>query len=435
MKLITPVGTSLFTNYLDENTGGTFGQDYETIKSLPAAEWDTCGEEIHGLKEDSCNFISKVGLRASAELQSIAKIQEDKLNDGEDLEVHLLASDTIASRLAAEILADATVAPVLDDNISVTFNAQADVIKGLQVEDPKAFSHDGLTDLIQKINEIAGGYWPALAINITGGYKATLPYLTILAQVKRVPLYYNFEDTDALITIPQAPLVIDFGLIERHSDVLMQIDEGIKNWSKFESQNYQAVQDLEAFIEVVDHIAFLSPIGEIFWEEYQRYFIVELPGGSYYSYDRGKRQLIDEAIKELYERLDTALWDTCLLDSNGNRIPEKCYKKIRKLGHNDDLNHGGQIPNPTNPKNLDREIFIFKSTANHQIRLLYTFTVYKKISRIIIFDLYGEHPPAGAGYIDDWKTAFGGKSFPAINFVTRTFEIPISVLTRRNQNV
>ena len=418
MKLITPVGTSLFTNYLDENTGITFGQDYEAIKKCSVAEWDDYGPEIEELKKSSLGFIATKRESGSAELQSIAKIQ-DKLK--EDLEVHLLASDTIASRLVAEILTE-VVTSVLGDEICVRFDAETDVITGLQVEDPKAFSNEGMTNLIRKIDEKAGGYWPALAINITGGYKATLPYLTILAQVKRVPLYYNFEDTDTLITIPQAPLVIDFGLIERHSDILIQIDEGIEKWPKFSRKHYQAIRDLEAFIEINGNYALLSPIGEIFWEEYQRYFIVELPGGSYYSEDRDRRQLIDEAIKELYKRLDTVLSDTCLLDSNGNRVPEKCYKKIRNLGHNSDLNHGGQIPNPTTPKNLDREIFIFKSTANEHIRLLYTFKVYKKkISRIIIFDLFGEHPPPG--YIEDWKRTFGGDNFPDINFVTRTFEI------------
>ena len=417
--LITPVGTSLFTNYLDKNGDSTFSSNYETIKKCSASEWDDYSPEIEELKISSLDFIKREQVSASAELQSITKIQ-DKLQ--KDLEVRLLASDTIASRLAAEILMNnKVVAPVLGNNISVAFDARADVIKGLQVEDPKVFSNEGMTNLIRKIDEKAGGYWPSLAINITGGFKATLPYLTILAQVKRVPLYYNFEDTDALITIPQAPLVIDWGLIERYSDVLREVDEGIGNWSAFRNQHYQAIQELEAFIEIDGNDALLSPIGEIFWDEYQRYFIVELPGGSYYSYDRDKRQLIDAAIKELYERLNPVLSDTSLLGSNGNRIPKKCYEKIRNLGHNDDLNHGGQIPNPT--KNLDRELFIFKSTDNDHIRLLYTFKVFKKkISRIMIFDLFGEHPPAG--YIDDWKKKFGSKIFPDINFVTRTFEIP-----------
>lgn len=432
ITLITPVGTSLFTNYLDQNSGDSgFSRNYETIKKLSASEWDSCVLEIDRLKTSCLQFIKDFKASASAELQSIAKIR-DALDGDIDIEVRLLASDTIASRLAAEILAEKAYL-VLKENIQIQ---DVEVIEGLQVEDHKVFSNTGMTKLIEKINEISwGGNWPALAINITGGFKATLPYLTILAQLKRVPLYYNFEDTDALIKIPQAPLVIDWGLIERYSDVLWQIYDGIENWQAFQNQNYQAVQDLEAFIEVDGEDALLSPIGKIFWDEYQLYFVVKLPGGSYYRYNSSDRQLIDNAIEELYERLDTVLSDTTLLDADQNNY----YQKIRDLGHNDDLNHTGQIPR--------REIFIFKSTSNDQIRLLYTFKVGKKriddkdkvvsknmITEIKIFDILCKKFNHRT-YSEDWKTRFGGQNFPEINFVPRTFEIPLEILARRNQNV
>ncbi len=424
--LVTPVGTSLFTNYLDKNSNDETSKSYyDTIKKRPASEWGDYESEINDLKRVSLSFIGMSGVQASAELQSIAKIRCE-LN--EELKVRLLASGTIASRLAAEILADNTLAdntvtPVLGSGVRVEFDSEKDVIKGLQVEDPKAFSNEGMTNLIQKIDQEASGYWPKLAINITGGFKATLPYLTILAQLKHIPLYYNFEDTDSLIKIPQAPLVIDWGLIERYSDILMQIDKGVEgNWPKFKKRHYQAVQNLEAFIEVDDKDALLSPIGTIFWEEYQNYFVVELPGGSYYGYNSTDRRSIDGAIEELYRRLRAVLSDTCLQDCDGNLIPDKCYEKIRNLGHNDDLNHGRQIPNPT--ESQDREIFIFKSTNDVHIRLLYTFKVNsKKITRLKIFDLLCrdfDHE----SYIDDWKTKFGEERFPEINFVTRTLEIP-----------
>ena len=423
--LITPVGTSLFTNYLNKNSNRTFRHAYETIRRSPAEEWDEYDYEIKDLKTSSLEFIKKEKESASAELQSIVKIQ-DKLK--EDLEIRLFASDTIASRLAAEILADDTAASVLGDKIRVKFNTETDVIKGLQIENPRAFSQDGMSNLVQKINSIsnnAGGY-QALAINITGGFKATLPYLTILAQLYRVPIYYTFEDTDALITIPQAPLVIDWGLIERYSDVLWKINEGIENWSAFRNQHYQAVQDLEAFIEVVDEIAFLSPIGQIFWDHYQRYFVVELPRGSYFKYDFRERGLIDQAIEELYGRLDAVLRPDFL-------DPAKCYKRIRQLGNNNDLNHGGQISNPMSSP--DREIFIFKSTNAEHIRLLYTFKVREQeIARITICDLHYKNFNHQK-YITDWNSKFGRENFPEIDFVTRTFEIPPRILTRRNQNV
>lgn len=434
--LITPVGTSLFTNYLDKKSSDlTFNRQYERIKKQPASAWENYqNRSISALKRSSLEFIKKSRVQASAELQSIAKIQEVIK---ENLEVRLLASDTIASRLAAEILSDRNVLTDLR-NVSITFNTEGfntDVIEGLQVENAKNFSSKGMTNLIKKIlliskNETlqAPEEWHGLAINITGGFKATLPYLTILAQLKRVPLYYNFEDTDALIKIPQAPLVIDWSAIDHHSDILRQIDEGegLEKWSRFQRENYQTIavlnRDLEAFIEVDENNAYLSPIGEMFWNEYQRYFAVELPRKSYYGYSSSDQQLIDQSIEELYKRLGQVLSDTELLDDDQNLKFHKCYEHIHNLGPNNDLNHGGQIPNPT--RNSDRNIFIFKSTNNEHIRLLYTFKVNKReITRLRIYDLHCGDFDHGK-YIDDWKHKFGRKSFSEIDFVTRTFEIP-----------
>lgn len=423
--LVTPVGTSLFTNYLNDNCNDGFRRAYETIRKSHASNWNEYSYEIDDLRTTSFAYVESKRKSASAELQSIAKIQAE-LQD--DINVHLLASDTVVSRLAAEILADETANSVLGDQSAIKFDAGTDVITGLQVENPKTFSNEGMTNLIRKIDSISAnaGGWQATTINITGGFKATLPYLTILAQLNRVPLYYTFEDTDALIRIPQAPLVIDWGLIERHSDILMQIDNGIENWPAFRNQHYQAVQDLEAFIEVDGQDALLSTVGGIFWNHYQTYFVVELPSGSYFSYDSQDRRLVDRAIQELYERLDAVL---------GPDFPKpaECYECIRKLRHNDDLNHGGQIPNPT--KSQGREAFVFKSTNDEQIRLLYTFTVHERgITRLRLFDILCRNFNHKE-YIDDWKDEFGREDFPEINFITRTFEIPSRVLTRRSKHV
>lgn len=442
IALITPVGTSLFTNYLDQNGNHTFSRNYDRVKESPASNWKDkqIQRVINNLRQSSEQFIRDSGIQASAELQSIANIQR-KLNN--DITVYLLASDTIASRLAAEILQEKSA--VLGDRITINFEAAEDVIKGLQVEDPQAFSGEGMTKLIQRINSISGGFVGSqtlaitgnFAINITGGYKATLPYLTILAQLEHVPLYYNFEDTDALIKIPQAPLVIDWASIERYSNVLSQIDEGIGEWKRFQKENHQAVQDLEAFIEVAEEIAFLSPIGQIFWDHYQRYFVADLPSGSYFSYPLADRQLIDQAVEELYGRLDSAL-------RRNGFDSERCYKYLRReeLGNNHDLNHGANVPNQNIFGNQD--IFIFKSTANDHVRLLYTFKVKAypievngqetcsgEITRITIFELYCRDFNHKT-YIRDWMNKFQGGNPPTIDFDTHVinFQKP----TRNNSD-
>lgn len=269
--VVTPVGTSLFTNGAksDNDIAGYF----EEIKEHRESDWNDYSPYIRPLKTRSEAFIRNQGASASAELQSTVKIW-DTLEG--NIKVHLLASDTVASRLVAEILRGNVANSVLSENrtanVTVNFNDNQDVIKGLQVQNRTEFLKEGMTNLINKIQyirEIAGD-GQTLAINITGGYGASLPYLTIFAQLERIPLYYNFEDSNELITIPSTPLVIDQDLIERYFNVLTEIENVIETeeWPQFKQENYNVVTELDAFIDEVEGGAFLSPIGQIFLEKY-----------------------------------------------------------------------------------------------------------------------------------------------------------------------
>ena len=409
---ITPVGTSLFTNGSEAN--GYIQTGFDRIEDKPASEWDNNTRYINQLRDASENFISACGIPASAELQSTAVIR-DKLDD--NIIVYLLASDTIASRLAAEILRDKINPPdsVLGEQVTAKFNADPtpvgiDVIHNLQVKDAVSFSREGMPKLFQRINYIkdwvAGGS-QNLAINITGGYGATLPYLTIFAQLEGVPLYYNFENQEELITIPRVPLAIDSILIETHAGVLAQIADHMDNptgWRAFKSENEQAVKELSAFIWEDDGLgAELSPMGNIFWNDYlKRHFIVKLP----LSGSRGdiEETIIDEAIGELYKMLNDALRPSYL-------TPETCYNRLRELGHNHDLNHTGQVHG--------QNIFIFKSTDLEQVRLMYTFVVNgHTITQLTIFD---SRRHMSTQEYADWKQEF--ETPPEIDFETYTFDV------------
>ena len=297
--------------------------------------------------------------------------------------------------------------------------------------------------LFERINYIK--VWDAyeesqnLAINITGGYGATLPYLTIFAQLEGVSLYYNFEGKDALITIPRVPLAIDTSLIKSHAVVLAEIADRIddpKRWRAFKGKNEHAVKELGAFIWEDDELgAELSPMGNIFWNDYLKdHFIVKLPlrGNSEYpnhGYDEISRdsenfqQQIDKAIQDLRRKLNEAL---------GSPFPSsrECYGEIRGLEHNHPLNHTGQVPG--------RNIFIFETQVGNdhsaQLRMLYTFEINNTVIRgITIYAiLYQKYKVFNhSTYYADWKARFGKKdshgrlqSLPEINFETRTFDVP-----------
>ena len=404
--VITPVGTSLFTNGARVNE--TISECFEEIEDEPESEWDSYEDYINDLKKECESFIFNQQISASAELQSTSVIR-NKLEG--DIIVHLLASDTIASRLAAEILRDQINPPncILGNQIEAKFNsdpADRDVIPNLQVSNSTDFSREGMPNLFHRINYIKD--WEAgssqnLAINITGGYGATLPYLTIFGQLERVPLYYNFEDSTVLIVIPQAPLTIDWSLIEKHYDVLTQLDKGIgiRDWQNFKNDNHQTVEELDTFIWRDDSVgACLSPIGVIFWDQYLKsHFIVDLANSIM------RTSQIDNAIQELYERLNSVLLPYDL-------EPTDCYEEIRRLGHNDDLNHTGQV--------VGVDIFIFKSTRGNQIRLMYTFEANgRAITRIKIYDQRGHMNNQG---YDEWKKDMRC-NHSTIVFDTHTFEI------------
>ena len=267
--VITPVGTSLFTNGLETNTN--IGTGFQHIKSSRATAPAHNARRINQLRKGCEAFIRNEKSAASAELQSIAKIQNTLQTD---IKVRLIASDTVASKLAAEIISGNVAGSILGHQITVEFDQNQDVIEGLQVDNRKDFLKKGminLIDRIQQINSPLAANDESLAINITGGYGATLPYLTIYAQLKNVPLYYNFEDSNELIDIPPSPLSIDWDKIDPYFDVLERIESGdaLGKWAAFEKNNYVAVEKLGTFIWVDkrDNSAYLSPLGEVFWDE------------------------------------------------------------------------------------------------------------------------------------------------------------------------
>lgn len=193
--IITPVGTSLFNNGGTENTN--IADYFANLKHERNNDWDKWNRFITGLRTETQMFIGSPagGVSASAELQSTQAI----LNELNDITVHLIASDTIVSRLAAEILVDAL--PTLL-GVPVVFTP-ADIIQGLCATDPNHFEVLGVSNLRARLDSICNNLRndQRLAINITGGYAATVSLLTLFAQKKRCPLYYNFEDTTDLIEI------------------------------------------------------------------------------------------------------------------------------------------------------------------------------------------------------------------------------------------
>ncbi len=338
-KIITMVGTSLFENYLEKSNDKDFGNHIESLRGRSASEYGDESMRIKIIRKKITEWLEKLSpnTNASAEIKSLVKLKEE-LKD--DFGVYLLSSDTILSRLAGEILKE-TFLPQLNFN-----RIEHQCIEDLQVQNKEKFI-DGIRNLIIKIYRIANYYWGNVVINITGGYKATIPYLSILAQINKCPIYYIFEETDALIKIPYIPLDINWRVFEENEKFFMELErEEIKEFSS----DVKYREEIESLIERVNNLISLNPLGIALWEKYKERFNIFLISESVDGYINQ----IDKKHKVICERSFLEL-----------------KRRLREDPNSPDLNHG--------LRGLDlREFKCFKHKEEDiQVRILYKVEEYE----------------------------------------------------------
>lgn len=266
-KIITMVGTSIFDNYFEYSSDKTFKNHFEALKDRQSKDYSNELGKIEGIKKKTSFWLKETDVKnASAEIKSLIKLKE---NLQDDFEVYLFSSDTILGRLAGEILEEGLkkLSEFEDGRITL------DIIGDLQVKDSKKFMN-GMRNLIEKTFKITNGYWDNTVINITGGYKATIPYLTILSQLNGCPIYYIFEDQDALIKIPSLPLsteVINCEDLRNNKDIIAKLQKGIDNEKDYNELIYSDFYRKYGVMVWEDYvnnspIAELNPLGKILWE-------------------------------------------------------------------------------------------------------------------------------------------------------------------------
>lgn len=226
MKVITTVGASLFENY-QKKTGDSlryynFFKDNEYYCDLYKDKEKECSQKKELLKKIECirsyskfqEWVSNNRQTCCAEISSLRKIHEEFTKEKEKIEdVRLLATQTVLSRLAAEIIRD-KFADALD-NVEIKFDPdEGDVIDGLSLASADDFEKKGLPSLVARLN-ILGINNEKIILNITGGYKGVIPFLTILGQInKESKIMYLYEDSDKIITIPRVPISYDWSVME-----------------------------------------------------------------------------------------------------------------------------------------------------------------------------------------------------------------------------
>ncbi len=112
-------------------------------------------------------------------------------------------------------------------------------INKLQVRDAKAFRTEGIQNLFREIDEICGGVNPEdVVLNVTGGFKAVVPYITLFGLLRNYCLVYIFEQSKELLRLPPVPITYDY-------ECLAQAREAI---SKLKSAGVMSRRDFEKLI-------------------------------------------------------------------------------------------------------------------------------------------------------------------------------------------
>ncbi len=349
-KIITTVGTSLLSNAIENNRD--IKQPFKKLQGKFNADKDKeeNQEQLKKLTKYTETLKTLDDDMLSAEITSLMQIQKE-IND--DLDVYLIATDTILSPFCAEIIKS----NLENRNISVHFNSAQDIIKDLQIKDKENFEKEGIPNLLERLNSIAqnGIYWDDIILNITGGYKGIIPFMTIIGQVNKLPIYYIFEESDnekyQLIKIPDVPISYDTRVFDTHWQTFENVKkEGLKLKSDIENF-FDFSTEAGALIYSDNDSLWLTPIGNILWDKYKKqHFIFYCPDDVWDEIDL-KHQNIKRIIQTKFH------------DEKQRKIePKGTHKNVH-----DDGNNSFRIYFFVE----NNKLFIYKTFENHDLHEKY----------------------------------------------------------------
>ena len=335
MKIITTIGTSLVTNVIknlsnDEKLAlDAFSKlqqkDYKE-KSKYQKEYDV----LKGFILDKVEFSE----RTSAEIKSLINIAKDPKFQKHYLEVVPIATDTLLAPMCAEVL-KVLIEKNLD--INVDYSKQY-IIEDLQVSDYKRYKN-GLINLLNKLNSFSN---EELVLNITGGFKGVIPYMTIYGQVNSIPLFYIFEFTSSLIEIPQIPLTINYNIFEKEWETFYKIDS--EEIVAKDTLSYQFLKDYENILDIEGDLVSLNPLGKILWDKYRKENFI------FYATDEVWQEI--QKLKNIQNILKTKF-----LSTYTNKTEQKNNHFVYDDGNN---------PNRIFYFEEDNKFYIYKVFENHE---------------------------------------------------------------------
>lgn len=268
-NVITTVGTSIFINYAKKKND--IKSHYKDMKNKSYKEWNNYEGERKSVKKSVLDWANGNLETASAETKSLIKISK-KYNDA--LNVYFLTTDTVLSNLAAEIIKEI----LKESHNKWTININH--IEGLD-----AFSSDGR--MINKgyqnlIKYSVGIAYYDFIFNISGGYKAIVPVMAMIASVKHCEMCYIYEESEYLVQIPPFPMNYDVKQCNDFKDLFAKMDDdfiNLKDYKKYTNQlSPEDKIKISSFIKIEDdeNAVWFTEFGYIIWEEWKKTGDIEL---------------------------------------------------------------------------------------------------------------------------------------------------------------
>jgi guanosine-3',5'-bis(diphosphate) 3'-pyrophosphohydrolase len=166
----------------------------------PASIEERIAAKLTEAEAKSDGDLLKLLVAASAETNGLARS-----NCGPGDQVILLASDTPEGKATANV-----VGKLVEQKLGASASTRS--IEGLQVGSAQDFRRNGIRNLIRVAKhevESAKSAGKDVVFNVTGGFKAVVPYLTLLGMFEDVDIVYVYEQSDELIRLPALPVRFD----------------------------------------------------------------------------------------------------------------------------------------------------------------------------------------------------------------------------------
>lgn len=227
--VISTVGQSVLVKLASNDLGALRGSqgNLSDIRAIAQAKhdfmfknvYDSAIAQLHS-RADESEFIRTV----SAELNSLDRILECHLPLDDNSKLHFFVSETVAGALAGRVIAD------FARERFGTPKTTVHIIEGLQVDDGRRFRLHGLSEVIRNTYKILNSNHAhpetfRRIINPTGGFKAVIPYMTIIGMLEgNVEMSYIYEHSSDVITLGSLPVRMDFEAVEASYDALNEID-------------------------------------------------------------------------------------------------------------------------------------------------------------------------------------------------------------------